>query len=88
MVAVALVAYFESEGLPDWFSAIGKTINTHNSCIRFVARFLFQAVSLAVGEVAQHSVQPIGGSRRVFKPFAWLRVCLAPKPNLVPPTSG
>ena len=35
---------------------------------------LFPAASLAPLMPAQHSVHPTGGSRRVFRQFAWLEV--------------
>jgi hypothetical protein len=36
--------------------------------------FGYQSASLAQQQATQHSVHPTGGSRRVFRQFAWLEV--------------
>jgi hypothetical protein len=48
----------------------------------------FQAWGFAFREVAQHSVHPTGGSRRVFEQFSWLEVSSAKMACLPRPTSG
>ncbi len=37
---------------------------------------------------AQHSVHPTGGTRRVFRQFAWFKLIPAKWRSLVPPTRG
>ncbi len=43
---------------------------------------------MVVKTAAQHSVHPTGGSRRVFKPFSWLKPVPSKRRDLVPPTRG
>ncbi len=65
---------------------IGRSMSSFNLCQNDSRTngSVFQARKLAFCVVAQHSVHPTGGSRRVFRQFAWLKVGSA-KMALSPP---
>ncbi len=52
----------------------GDAFCSKEICLFCVSGFFFRVVSPVQFKTAQHSVHPTGGSRRVFRQFAWLGV--------------
>jgi len=55
------------------FLSVAKDVVVCKNLVKPAAALFFSIVSLG-NKVAQHSVHPTGGSRRVFRQVAWLGV--------------